>query len=174
QMLRQHGRSRSMGRSSFTLRPINVGAPNRLMFIRALLARRGVEDGVRRLRRRLEKAEAVFLSIEALETRSTSGENVPDGFTAVVDVGEGRYGDARGHWRLPERSSQLSSMRQVALLSLLLAHEAPGRVRSAATSSMWSRHSRSGSRSNISSMPLLSASASGFSIAATAPATRSS
>jgi hypothetical protein len=60
------------------------------VFIRALLARRGVEDGVRRLRRRLEKAEAVFLSIEALETRSTPGENVPDSFTAVVDVGEGR------------------------------------------------------------------------------------
>src|SRR5262245_66384195 len=110
QMLRQHGRSRSTGWSGLTLRPINVGAPNRLMFIRALLARRGVEDGVRRLRRRLEKAEAVFLSIEALETRSTSGENVPDGFTAVVDVGEGRYGDARGHWRLPTSSRHASRM----------------------------------------------------------------
>src|SRR5262245_23561363 len=39
QTLRQHGRSRSMGRSSFSLRPIKVGAPNRSVLIRALLAR---------------------------------------------------------------------------------------------------------------------------------------
>src|SRR5262245_56470966 len=108
QTLRQHGRSRSAGRSSFTLRPTNVGAPNRLVVIRALLARRGVETGVRAPRRRLEKAEAALLSVEALETRSTPSEHVPDGFTAVAHVDEGRYGDARGHWRLPTRSPQPS------------------------------------------------------------------
>src|SRR5262245_46243143 len=125
QMLRQHGRSRSTGWSGLTLRPINVGAPNRLMFIRALLARRGVEDGVRRLRRRLEKAEAVFLSIEALETRSTSGENVPDGFTAVVHVGKGRYGDARGHWRLPTRSPHASKQAIARLMPSAMPTKAP-------------------------------------------------
>src|SRR5262245_34839139 len=107
-MFKQHGRSRSMGRSSFTLRPSSVGAPNRSVFIRALLARRGVEDGVRRLRRRLEKAEAALVAVEGLEAEPAAGEDEAPAFAAVVHVGEGRYGDARGHWRLPTRSPHAS------------------------------------------------------------------
>jgi hypothetical protein len=69
---------------------------------------RSVGNGICRLGRSLEKAEAALLAVETFEARSTPSENVPDGFTAVVHVGEGRYGDARGHWRLPTRSPQPS------------------------------------------------------------------
>src|SRR5262245_51891789 len=107
-MFKQHGRSRSMGRSSFTLRPSSVGAPNRSVFIRALLARRGVEDGVRRLRRRLEKAEAALLAVEGFEARAAARDDKAEACAAVAHIGEGRYGDARGHWRLPTRSPHAS------------------------------------------------------------------
>src|SRR5262249_15246313 len=68
------------------------------------------EDGVRRLRRRLEKAEAAFLAVESLVPLAGACDDEANALLAVVDRHHRREGGARGHWRLPRRSPHASRM----------------------------------------------------------------
>src|SRR5262249_10278811 len=90
QTLRQHGRSRSVGRSSFTRTPINVGAPKRSVFMRALLVRRRIENRVGGLRRCSEQPQRLLVAVEALVTGAAARQDVADAFFAVVDVAKWR------------------------------------------------------------------------------------
>src|SRR5262249_30990159 len=85
-----------------------VGAPNRSVLIRALLARRSVGHGARGLRRRLEKAEAPLLAVESLVPLAGACDYEAQALFAGADPHHRREGDARGHWRLPTTSSHAS------------------------------------------------------------------
>jgi hypothetical protein len=78
-------------------------------------------DGSSGLALRPIDAERALLAVERFEARASAREDKAEAFAAVVDVGEGRYGDARGHWRLPTRSPHASKQAIARLMPSALA-----------------------------------------------------